>query len=784
MSSSSALPKKASLLGDIRERRVPQIFGLFLGASWAIVQFVDWLVNRYYLSPHLTDLTLTILLTIIPSILILAYFHGKPGADKWTYFEKIGIPLNLVLLGVLVFTLFSDKNLGVTAKKIRVTNEDGKELVRTIATKDSLKKMVIFHFDTKEKDQDLKDKAWLFPILVSADLKQDSFFHIINPFDINSNNFTFFLDKDLEEAGFESGENIPLQLQAKITNSIHFSYFLRGTLSKSEVGLKAEYALHESKNQRLKASGTVEASTYLELVDQITVAIKKDLSIPKVRMDEVKDLPVVEMMTANPEALDDYLHGFRELKQDDLVKGIQLMESAIAKDPSFAQAYSVLMVAYIINNQSDKLVALYKPMMKHLYKLTERDQYLIKANYYMTHSQGDKAFAVMEMATQLFPQDIVCWGVLGLYQGLRNEFEGAIESYKRVLEIDPTAHHVLQAIGQLYAEKLGRFDEAETYFKKYADLFPNKPESHEILGNFYLDQGRFEESKACYEKALLINPSDLSVFLRLGEVATKTGDLEGTQKILDEALLLAETAEDKYNVYERTQRFHLLKGEVAQALTANALKEIEAKKFQQPIIQILDKLKTLNIYSESNRIEEGKKILEGIRQELAAPYDRFAAMGDILLYSKTDDSEALQTAVNNLETVINDFKYEVLRPIYFEGQGAVYELNGDFENALQQYQSNLKLNPQSAGIYRQIGRCLGEMGKLKDAEKALKKSLAVQPNSPKALYQMAVIQDKLGNSKKAEEHLDNALKIWKDADPSFKPAAKARALKESWRKLS
>ena len=69
-------PNQKSLFQDLMNRRVPHIIGFYLAAGWAVLQFIDWMVNRYILSPHLVDFTLTSLVSFIPSILILAYFHG------------------------------------------------------------------------------------------------------------------------------------------------------------------------------------------------------------------------------------------------------------------------------------------------------------------------------------------------------------------------------------------------------------------------------------------------------------------------------------------------------------------------------------------------------------------------------------------------------------------------------------------------------------------------------------------------------------------------------------
>ena len=34
----------------------------------------------------------------MPSVVILAYFHGAPGKDEWTKIEKIGVPVNIIFI--------------------------------------------------------------------------------------------------------------------------------------------------------------------------------------------------------------------------------------------------------------------------------------------------------------------------------------------------------------------------------------------------------------------------------------------------------------------------------------------------------------------------------------------------------------------------------------------------------------------------------------------------------------------------------------------------------------
>ncbi len=89
-----------NIFKNLLERRVPQILGLYFGTSWVVIEFVNWLVASFDLFPKLPQLVFIALLTLIPTVAILSYSHGKPGKDKWTKIEKVGIPVNLL------FTIF------------------------------------------------------------------------------------------------------------------------------------------------------------------------------------------------------------------------------------------------------------------------------------------------------------------------------------------------------------------------------------------------------------------------------------------------------------------------------------------------------------------------------------------------------------------------------------------------------------------------------------------------------------------------------------------------------
>ena len=110
---------KQSLIKNLLERRIPQILGSYLVAGTSLILFIEYLVDKYQFPSHYPTLSLFALVGILPSVVILAYFHGAPGKDEWTKGERIGSPINVLFIAGILF--FGDS---VTYGGSLVNNED------------------------------------------------------------------------------------------------------------------------------------------------------------------------------------------------------------------------------------------------------------------------------------------------------------------------------------------------------------------------------------------------------------------------------------------------------------------------------------------------------------------------------------------------------------------------------------------------------------------------------------------------------------------------------------
>lgn len=98
---------RIDIIQELIKRRIPQILGIYLAIGWGVLEFQDWLVGRYGLTPVIADISLAVWVGMIPTVLLLAYFHGEKGGQPWTRVEKIGVPANVLAVGTVLALMFS-----------------------------------------------------------------------------------------------------------------------------------------------------------------------------------------------------------------------------------------------------------------------------------------------------------------------------------------------------------------------------------------------------------------------------------------------------------------------------------------------------------------------------------------------------------------------------------------------------------------------------------------------------------------------------------------------------
>ena len=156
---------------------------------------------------------------------------------------------------------------------------------------------------------------------------------------------------------------------------------------------------------------------------------------------------------------------------------------------------------------------------------------------------------------------------LGVQFYNQREFLKAIQSYQKVIELDPTYIEAYNNLGIIYQE-IGNFDRAFGAYQKSIEINPQYEKGHNNLGILFYLKGRNEEALEAFQKALAINSNNIESHINLGVLFKKQGQLnkaiESYQKALDINPLYREIHYNIALLYEQLKNVELAIGHYQQ----------------------------------------------------------------------------------------------------------------------------------------------------------------------------------------------------------------------------
>lgn len=762
--------KTTSFVKELVSRRVPQVVIGYLLAVAGLVPFVDWTVNRYMLSPHLTDLVLLLFICTFPSVALIAYYHGKPGRNKWQKIELIIIPANILITMLVLFMLFSGKSLGATAKKITVQTEDGKEIERIVPKNEHRKSLAIFFFSNKSGNKKADWLQYALPFLITLDINQDIFIDTQAPY-LNYSK--------VKENGFADGLNVPLTLRKKIAEHYHKKHFLSGAITLNNKDYILKIQLFETATGRKIAEETVTGPDIFVIVDEITVKIKLALDIPERYIKKGTDLPISEITTQSIPALKKYVEAIKVmLFRTDTVKGIEYIDQALDKDPNFAIAMFEKMATLNSIGQGEKALSILQKLMQLLYKLPERLQFIVKIQYYTFKKDLDKQIPIAKMWVDLYPEDTTAYNVLAELYSSRGEWDKAIDAHKKVLQLSPEKYDYFHRIGDIYRQT-GKYDEALVYYKKYAAVLPEDYRSHTKIGDLYHSRGQYREAKTYYDKALLLETGNISIIIKLAGVSTNLGDFDHAMEQYRNALPACKSPQDRVAVHRAMHKFYEKRGQIQQALNHVELRLTEAAKFSPPFQIAVIRWSMAHLYIQNRKNDIIFQSVKHTETIVEAPYDKIIHFGNMNIYLALEDPDNAEIHLDKLlNEFIIPFKANGLMSRVHESRGNIYELRQQFKEAIASYKKILDVDSTQTAVHLDIARCYFKLEQYGKAQEHIDKTLKVYPMSAKTHLLAAQLFQKTNNIEKAKQHLNTALKIWENADPGYKPAKQAKEIEK------
>jgi Flp pilus assembly protein TadD len=759
------------MLGELFRRRVPQIVGLYAVGCWTVVEFSDWAVERYVLSPHITSFIVSLLLLLLPSVVLLAWRFGAPGDDHWTRTESIAIPVNLLVAAAVLYVGFHGKYLGAATTMVVVEDDAGNPVERVIPRNEFRRSVASFYFENETGDATLDWLRYGLPLATEMDLYQDMFIRVVSPWDEHG------LLRELQEAGFEDGVGAPLALKRKLAVDRHVDFLLTGALVRADSGLVVEVELYDAPRGRLVARHAFEGNDPLELADRMSDQLKRDLGLPTLQIEEAQDLPVSEILTSSVSAFRQYALGVKAFVSSDIDAAARWLAGAVEEDSTFAWAQWNLATSYFLLNRPEEAAAARQAAQQHLYKLPERVQLQSRIiDYLLFQQKPEQAFKTAKYRVELYPQDIDGRGLLANLLGTRGQWEEQIAQLEEILSIDPTQYELLQQIGGIYQEH-AQYELALDYLGRYAELFPSDYQSFVAIGELRRLTGEHESARSSFERALLIEPGEASVLARLLRLEGDLGSFEKALEWADEALAASRGPEDRLEVYDFVETLYYRQGLFGRIEETYPRLRAAAAEFMIPASAALTVAQSLALQEahEAGREAFAFRQLDSLRAGLPSPYDDLYGVLYVGAIAESGDAARTREELERGKAGIAASGYEALESYAAYGTGLISEREGDCLSAAESYRQAVSLSPAELMFAAALGRCQRKLGDLEAAETTLQGALKVVPADAKNRYELALVYEGMGRTADAIEQLEAAADIWKNADPDYMPAQRAKA---------
>lgn len=755
-----------NILAEMRARRVPQYVSAYVIGAWGIVQFIAFLEGRLLLSPHLLNLVLLALAMLLPSVAVLAWGHGRPGANRWSRTEKVLVPVNLAVTAFLAVLLFGGKELGAVTRTVAVRDENG-AVSRRAVPKAGFRRRVMIHYLANRGDADADWARRVFALLLVEDLGQDPFLDAVAPYQFA---------EALSEAGHGSGLDLPPALQRKLARDGHFTHFLTGEFAREGGAWRVTLTLHDSATGRFLATRIHEGDDLLALADAASRQVREDLELPDSHLAAQEDRPVAEILSADLGAVRDMEAGVTAMMlENDWTAAGEALQRAVAADPGFASAQYLLSAVLTVAGDEAGAATAMSAAMANLYRLTEREQLQIKSFYYYDDKEDpEKAMAVADMWIQLYPDDTDAYAQKAFLSKLRGDMEAAIAAHERILEIDSLQHRSLLEIAE-YRQARGEYGEAEQCLRRYAELYPREVRSHTRMAMLYEEQGRLDDARAALETAQLLEPDNRATRLELAELDTRQGRFDAARAACRDILAATDSPQARQETLELMISILRLQGRIREA--RGRLQDWrEVAVMANPLQADIRYAWHLSMLTEAGQAEAALADLRALRDGMATAIRPVMGMFEARPLLALDRLDDVAAALAETEAWVEKMHAELLRPQLLVIRGQLAEARGDLDAALAAYAAATELQPSSEGFRTLAGRALRRLGRRDKAREALVSTLRSNPAQPEANLEMALLLRDVGRDDEARGHLARSLVAWDAADEGYGPAAEARGL--------
>ncbi len=486
---------------------------IYSGTIWGLIQVFDFLATKFSWDESWVKIITILGFGSIPSAIVFLYFYQQKG-NVWL--KATLYLVNILLIGLILFliapfsTTYQSTNPAINATSIVVlpfTNssngssndyfsdgitEDLSTQLSKIKSLSVISQTTALHYKGTKKT--LKE--------IGQELKANL----------------------IVEGNVQSFDN-RIRIRARLINAVTDQQLWSETYDRT---LKEIFDVQSDVAQKIASS----LNTQLSLEEKKRIASKP---------------------TENVEAYNLYLKGryyWNQRTEENLKKGIEQFEKAIALDSNYSKAYSGIADCYTALGYGAFLSPheAFKKAYKAAKKALTIDSLLAEPHaslgYYEFYYQWNFKAAEDEFrkAIQLNPDYEIAYDWYGYYLTAMERFDEAKTILKKAEDMDPLSVPLSTDMGfSLYYS--GNYDEAAAQLKASLELRPNFSLAHLWLGRVYQEQKKYEDAIKEYEFTLKAIPDWPVALAAIGYVYGISGQ---TNKANETLARMLEISKDRF----------------------------------------------------------------------------------------------------------------------------------------------------------------------------------------------------------------------------------------------
>jgi tetratricopeptide (TPR) repeat protein len=396
------------------------------------------------------------------------------------------------------------------------------------------------------------------------------------------------------------------------------------------------------------------------------------------------------------------------VKKGMLSAAMETCKEALQRDPSFVDARLMLAGLYATTHENAAAIAEYDRILKKDPKHEEAIVY--KAQVLLEDGLAKEAIKVLERFTAKTTDSVLGWYYLARAHEHENHFNEAVRGYKKAIELKPGFNQAVLSLGYLYEEK----QQNAKAIAVYSDLWDSSQDAMAAgrIATLLLKDEKYEQALPYLEAIAASDPEDMNARVKLGLVQMQLKHYEQAIVVFNE--ILKRNPESDRIHYYLGSLYEELK-DFDKAMAELKLISPDSKLYSDAVVHVAFLLKT--------------KDPDGARAYMKESIGKSPKNPSFYVFAASLDEENkdVGAAVKMLEKAVEAFPEDEKIRYYL---GSLYDRQGDGDRGMEQMEAILKVNPDNVDALNYIGYTWTTKGvRLNDAEKMLKRALALKPDN-------------------------------------------------------